>query len=138
MTDMAPDDRDPLDAFLADDPLPLPPLAPDGGFVPGHVDAEPLPQVTPETMVCLRDCRHYVEIVSRFNHGNARGTLAHEPRQVNRFCAAIAGTDIDLTDELVRECNMWDPTPELFSARQFRQEQWARDHLVQITPRPST
>jgi hypothetical protein len=133
-----PADRDPLDAFLADDPMPMPPIGPDGGFMPGHpLESEPIPAVTPETMVCLRDCRHYVEIRTRFAHGNTKGTLAREPVQVNRYCRAIPGSDIELTDELVRECSEWDPDATAAAARRMRQEKWLETNLVPMGTRPS-
>jgi hypothetical protein len=121
---------DPLDALLAEEIPPLPPQAPDGTFIPSPVQPEPIPEATPETMVCLRGpCEHYVEIRSRFQHGNAVGTLEHEPVQINRFCKAIHGTDIDLTDELVHECNQWVPTSSLvLHGRKVLREEWERNN----------
>jgi hypothetical protein len=132
-------ERDPLDAFLADDLMPMPPLAPDGGFIPGPgLEMDPIPEVTRETMVCLRDCRHYIEITTRFAHGNTKGTLAKEPLQKNRYCRAIPGESIELTDELVRECSEWDPEPRRDQTRRQRQDTWLRQNdLVQlIRPNP--
>ena len=101
-------------------------MGPDGGFIPTlPVQPEPIPEATPDNMICLRDCRHYVEIVSRFNAGNAKGTLGFQPRQINRFCKAIAGTDIDLTDELVSDCSDWDPiSAEEIVAKSKRRQEW--------------
>lgn len=107
-----PDDEDfddPLNRLLAEDfdpgPVPGPGFMPTVGPMP-----EPIPPATPETMVCLRGpCKHYMELTSMFQHGNTKGTLEHVPKQTNRFCRAIDGTDIDLTDELVFDCSEWEP-----------------------------
>jgi hypothetical protein len=121
---------DPLDTLLAEEIPPLPPTAPDGTFVPTLIQPEPIPEATPETMACLRGpCRFYVEIKSRFQHGNTKGTLDHEPVQINRFCKAIQGTDIDLTDELVHDCNHWDPMDSsVVSELNLRRIRWAREN----------
>lgn len=120
---------DPLDSLLAEDLQPLP-IGPDGGFNPTlPVQPEPIPEATPENMVCLRDCRYYMEVVSRFNAGNAKGTLGFQPRQINRFCKAIPGTDIDLTDELVSECSDWDPIPvDEVVAKSKRRQEWIEQY----------
>ena len=119
------DEIDPLDAFLAEEVSPLP-VGPDGGFMPQlPIQPEPIPQATPETMVCLRDCRYYLEVVSLFKAGNSKGTLGYQPKQINRFCRAIPGDQIDLTDELVSECSDWDPIPvESLTDREKRRKDW--------------
>lgn len=126
------DDFDPLDSLLAEEIQPLP-VGPNGTFNPQlPIQPEPIPEATKENMVCLRDCRHYVEVVSRFNAGNAKGTLEREPKQINRFCAAMGpGSEIDLTDELVTSCNRWDPIlPEESLMKKFRQDRWLRNSLT--------
>lgn len=122
---MSDTERDPLDRYLAEETQPLPPLGFDGGFLPARIEVEPVPEATPETMICLRDCRHYVEIRTRFGHSNARGTLEREPIQVNRYCRALQ--EMDLTDELVRDCSEWDPR-EPDGARLARQKAWRDAH----------
>lgn len=102
---------DHLNRLLAEDLNPLPPVSGDGGFVPQMpIMQEPIPEASPDNMICLRGpCKNYIEIVSRFNAGNTKGTLDHMPKQINRFCKVIPGTDIDLTDEVVKDCSEWDP-----------------------------
>ena len=121
--------EDPLDAFLAEEPQALPPMSPDGGFMPQlPIQPEPIPDATPENMICLRGpCRHYVEMTSLFQAGNTKGTLEHLPRQINRFCRAIPGDAIPLTDEVVRICSEWDPlTPADMLARSRRRNSWLK------------
>lgn len=119
---------DPLNRLLAEEIVPIVPGP--GGFMPSlPLVPEPIPPATPETMVCLRGpCKYYVEIVSMFQHGNTKGTLERAPRQQNRFCRAIEGTDIDLTDELVFECNTWEPLLKAETlVRTARRAQWAAE-----------
>lgn len=105
---------DPLDTILAEELPPAMPPSPGTQFSPAPIQPEPIPEATPENMICLRDCRHYVELITNFQAGNAKGTLQHVPRQTNRFCKVIEGSDIDLTDELVSVCNQWDPIDPTF------------------------
>ena len=120
---------DPLNRLLADDFDPAPiPHGP--GFLPTMgVVPEPIPPATPDTMVCLKGpCRHYMELQSMFQHGNSRGTLDDIPKQTNRFCRAIEGTDIDLTDELVFKCSEWDPLLRAETLiRDNRRSEWAAE-----------
>lgn len=123
------DERDdPLNRLLADE-TDLAPTPAGMGFVPVMpLEPEPIPAATPETMICLRDCKHYMELTSMFQHGNSKNTLDHVPKQKNRFCRAIKGTDIDLTDEVVYECNEW--TPLLKEEKLIlltRREQWKKE-----------
>lgn len=121
------DYEDPLDALLAEAPQALPPMAPDGGFMPQlSIEPEPIPAATAENMACLRGpCRHYVEMSSLFQSGNSRGTLEYVPKQINRFCRAIPGDAIPLTDEVVDECTEWDPlVPADTLARNKRRAAW--------------
>lgn len=121
---------DPLNRLLADE-TDLAPTPIAGGFVPVMpLEPEPIPEATPETMICLRGpCRHYMELQSMFQHGNTKGTLDHVPKQQNRFCRAIEGTDIDLTDEVVYECTEWDPLLKAETlARKVRRDQWLEEN----------
>lgn len=104
---------DPLDRLLAEDIPPAMPPGPGGLFAPAPIQPEPIPEATPETMICLRGpCVHYVEIQTRFQAGNSKGTLDAVPVQKNRFCNVMAASEIDLTDEIVMDCNKWDPQGE--------------------------
>lgn len=98
-----------LDRLLAEDisggPMPGP-----GGMVGEQLRPEPIPEATPASMICLRGpCVHYLEIKSKFQAGNTKGTLKKAPVATNRFCMKILGTDIDMTDELPVDCNYWQP-----------------------------
>ena len=121
------EDFDPLDSLLAEEIEPLP-VAPDNGFMLTlPVQPAPIPAATKETMICLRDCKYYLELTTRFNAGNTKGTLGFEPKQLNRFCRAIPGTEIDLTDELVSECTDWEPIPATELTRRTRvQKAWLK------------
>ncbi len=98
-----------LDAFAATaDELP-PAMVGPAGFM-NLLQPEPLPEITEETLVCLRGpCRHYVEIKKRFDAGNTKGSLDHVPMQWLRFCKAIPGYTLELTDENIYDCNQWAP-----------------------------
>lgn len=101
------DDEDeigPLEALLKEEIVAGPPGKPDR-----IKQGEPIPAATPETMICLRGCKHYVEILTRFQAGNPKGTFDKPPQARNRFCKAIPSSEIDLTDELVEECNLFEP-----------------------------
>lgn len=124
------EDFDPLDSLLSEETNALPPVAADGGFMPTFpVMPEPIPTATKETMICLRDCKYYLELTTRFNAGNTKGTLGFEPKQLNRFCRAIPGTEIDLTDELVSECSDWEPISETELTRRTKlQKAWLKQN----------
>lgn len=120
---------DPLNRLLADE-IELAPTPQGNSFVPNMpLMPEPIPAATPETMICLRGpCRHYMELTSLFQHGNTKNTLDHVPKQTNRFCRAIEGTDIDLTDELVFECSNWEPLLRAETlVRSARRDQWEQE-----------
>lgn len=102
----------------------LPPIAPDGGFTPGLLGLPPsVPAATPATFVCLRGpCRYYWELVTFMAAGNPSGTFGEGglvdpvtgktvsiPRQINRTCLVHAGTETELTEDTVYDCNLWDP-----------------------------
>lgn len=128
------DKLDPLDSMLNDEePGPLP-IGPDGGFVPQMIQPEPIPAATAENMICLRGpCKYYLQIDSRFNAGNSKGTLDRVPVQKNRFCRAIPGTEVDLTDELVMDCSDWDPIDNLIVIeRLIRRETWIKNNKEEI------
>jgi hypothetical protein len=122
---------DPLDKLMAEDLDPVPPPAPgtDGLPFPTGMNflPEPIPEATPENLVCLRGpCRHYVEITTRFQSGNTKGTLDHVPRQINRYCNVLQSEHIDLTDEAVLDCSHWYPESEdLIQVRKKAREEYA-------------
>lgn len=82
------------------------PVAEDGGPMPGYSQGgAPTPEWTPETVPCARECRYYLEIKSHFDAGNVEGEFS----QFNRYCGAVSGALIDLTDDVVKDCNRWLP-----------------------------
>lgn len=89
----------------------MPPVAPDGGFAPALLgEAESIPEATEVNFVCLRGpCRHYMQYMTWFPAGNTEGTFS----QITRYCCKLPTKHIDLTEELVRDCNQWDPYVEL-------------------------
>lgn len=115
---------DPLDRLLETEPAVVP-VAPDGGFAPTIVDyPEPIPEATVQTMVCLRNCRHYFETAVPFAAGNPKGTFKKLPVQTTRYCTVTA-SPIDLTDENVFDCTRWDPLePDVLAATLKRREDW--------------
>lgn len=122
------DDFDVFDSLLAEETQPLP-MGPQGFAPILPIQPEPIPEATKENMICLRDCKFFMQIDSRFQHGNTKGTLTKEPVQFNRFCKAIPGTEIDLTDELVRECSDWDPIPLIqIKQRETRRNKWLKEN----------
>lgn len=99
---------DPLDAILAQEPAVLPP----GGFMPqiGMGMPPPIPRMTIENTMCLRDCKYYLEQVLHADLGNVEGTDGLARRQKARYCMRMPGTAIDLMDEgAVYECSEWTP-----------------------------
>lgn len=104
------ENRKVLDPFKEVEPIPVPPPAPDGGPNMARYlgEVEPIPAATPENFICLRGpCKNYVEIHS-FAEVESRG-LSHTPKQINRLCRVIPGTEIDLTDDCVFHCSEWTP-----------------------------
>lgn len=114
----------PIEQYEGIEPAPLPPIAPDGGLMPGPIGSPPsVPAATPKTFVCLRGpCRHYWELVTFMAAGNPSGTFGEDglrdpdtgkpialPRQINRTCLAHPGTETELTEDMVYDCNLWDP-----------------------------
>lgn len=119
------DDTDPLDSILKEEINPAPPGAQPGvPWVPMNIMPEAIPEATPDTMICLRGpCTHYIEMISKFKHGNTPGTLAEgEGKQCNRFCKVIPGESVELTDELVTACTHWDPVDPKSDESLDRQE----------------
>lgn len=113
------DKKDPIEALLDDDTpvvvpnasgfMPMPPVGP----------MAPIPQVNEDTLYCLRGpCKHYLEVIQRFDAGNTVGTLKKEPRLTNRFCTKH---DLELTDQVVYECNHWHPIDEEEKLRRHNQ-----------------
>ena len=134
----------PVERYEKVEVSPLPPIAPDGGFVPGPMGNPPaVPAATPQAFVCLRGpCRYYWRFESFMASGNPSGTWGEGglidvqtgkplriPRQINHTCLAHPGTETELTDDLVYVCNRWDPlTPRELRAQLKRQEKHYRRH----------
>lgn len=125
MSDNDDDLINPLDALLAAEPSQLP-VGPSGGFAPqvGYAE-EPIPPAIPETFMCLRQCRYYMEAQTGFPAGNPKGSFSRPVRQITRYCIKTPGNPVDLTDENVFECNQWDPEDsELVKLRAARREEY--------------
>jgi hypothetical protein len=106
----------PGETFKDVEPAPMPPLAPDGGVVPGAGIAPPsaAPAATPENFICLRGpCRHHWKIETTSSAGNPEGTFealgVREPRQIHYICLVHPGLETDLTDDCAYTCTRWDP-----------------------------
>lgn len=120
--------RVPLDTYKNFQPGGLPPIAPDGGFVPGPIgNPAPVDAATPENFICLRGpCRHYWELKSFMASGNPQetwdpvlglkdpltGKPVTVPRQISRSCTAHPGTETDITEDCVYDCSRWSPLTE--------------------------
>lgn len=133
------DQIDALDRLLREaDELPPPPVGMDGTFA-RMPRPDPIPEASPRTMICLRGpCQHYVEIITRAQTMNARGTLPKAPRSTNRFCTVIPSGETDLTDELVEECSHWTPRDELaVKSLEALRATWREAHAAELAP-PST
>lgn len=115
--------KTPSDRYANVDIGGLPPIGPDGIPAFGAMGAPPpLPDATPENFVCLRGpCRHYWEMSTHMSAGNTASTFGPDglrdesgqplrpPRSILRTCLVHPGTETDLGDECVFECNRWDP-----------------------------
>lgn len=111
-----------LETRYADfEPAPAPAGGPSLGY--GLEPAEVAPPM--EESICARGpCRHYWRMVSSAPMGNPAGTFEAlglpEPRQHNHVCLAHPGTETDLGDDQVFDCNRWDPIPARALARRAR------------------
>lgn len=92
---------------------------------------EPVPERTPENMICLRGpCRHYWHMVAMADAGNPAGTWAKlgvdAPRQHHHTCLA-GPEETDLAEDNVFECNRWEPytNDELIKIK-ARRDQYTR------------
>lgn len=135
--------RAPIDQYKDVELGPLPPIAPDGGFMPGGVgQPPPVPKATPENFVCLRGpCRHYWELETWMAAGNpaatfgpdglkdASGAPLRPPRQINRTCLVHPGTETELTEDCVLACSRWDPlSPRELAKRLKARDRYFREH----------
>lgn len=62
---------------------------------------------TPKNVPCLRNCIHYMSVLTPFDHGNPAGTFAEgkEPLQRQHLCTAVPGVFLELSaDSPVYEC----------------------------------
>jgi hypothetical protein len=108
------------------------PMAHDGGILQSQVvdQLRPIPAATPENFVCLRGpCVRYLEITSTADV-NAP-TLGRDPIQLNRYCRAIPGVEIDLTEDAVFACSDWDPVaPKVLEALQSRRDAYLNNNAA--------
>lgn len=113
-------DGDPVEAFRLRDrwagfePAPIP-VAPDGGIdqaVFAGMDPTPIPEVTPETFICLRGpCRHLFELVCWGDYEAPRNDdgTPHVTKESFRSCTVQPGVRTSLDDNVVYECSLWNP-----------------------------
>lgn len=115
------------DSLLDTDFGPLP-VTPTGEFVPAATafESAPIPEANEENFICLRGpCRHYLQQTPYFAAGNTAGSLEYAPVMIRRTCMAITGYEIDLTDEVMKDCSAWDPLmPEEVAARNSRRDRY--------------
>lgn len=140
----------PIDQYADFEPAALV-VGPDGAPVLGALgNPPPIPAATPANFVCLRGpCRHYWEFTSYMSSGNPAGTWGddglkddagnhiREPRQINRVCLAHPGTETELTEDCVFDCNRWDPlTPRELKRRDKRRSKHLKLHPDHAPPAP--
>jgi hypothetical protein len=135
--------KSPADIYKGAGASPLPPIGPDGAPILAMI-APPvaIPAADPVTFICLRGpCRHYWELSMFLPSGNPEGTFGEgglvdpisntpleQPDQILRTCTVQTGTETDLTDELVKKCNLWDP----LSPRELKKLEKRRSRLLKI------
>jgi hypothetical protein len=121
-----PDDPDDkvksLETRYADfEPAPAPAGGPSLGYAMEPAEVAP-PMV--ESICARGPCRHFWSMTSSAPAGNPSGTFEalglREPRQHNYVCLAHPGTETDLGDDQVFDCNRWDPIPASSLARLAR------------------
>lgn len=94
------------------------PVSPDGGIAPGFAGVgTPAPAPSFDESICTKGpCRHYWRLTTMFDAGNPAETWealgVSEPRQRHHVCLVNPGMETNLGDDLVYECNRWDPLEE--------------------------
>jgi hypothetical protein len=135
----------PLDQYADVEVGPLPPIAPDGGFVGDPLGVPPaVPSATPDNFICLRGpCRHYWQIETFMASGNPKDTWGEDglkdpetgepirqPRQLSRSCLAHPGTETELTEDCVYDCNRWSP----LTPRELKRDAKRRSKYLKLHP----
>jgi hypothetical protein len=112
-------------------PAPLA-IAPDGGIAPGIAAAggATLPRATPQEWVCLRGpCQNFLTLQGSFDSQNTKASGEGFKRRYY-YCTAIHGSYIELEDEVIYDCNRWDPEdpsePDVYARDLRRQAFFAR------------
>lgn len=77
-------------------------------------DPEPVPERTPENLICLRGpCRYFWSMETMGHSGNPasywRELGVAPPRQRHLSCLRDPSGETDFTDDNVFTCNQWDP-----------------------------
>jgi hypothetical protein len=73
----------------------------------------PIPEANIDTMICMAGpCRHYVSQIVWFPSGNTEGSPGYDAKEEVRYCDRLRSAHISLTDELVFQCNCWEPLSE--------------------------
>lgn len=89
-------------------PAPLA-IGPDGGIMPGIDVGAPVPEATASEWVCLRGpCRNFLTLTGSFDAHNQNPTGGTFKRRYY-YCTAIVGTYIEMDDDVVYDCNRWEP-----------------------------
>jgi hypothetical protein len=100
-------------------------------FTPFAFDAMEMPEFTAENVICLRGpCRHYWETKQYFEAGNTAGTLDHAPMYTQKICLKQPGVIVNMNDEVVKECNAWEPLDNLATTQRDK----AREEFYQRNP----
>lgn len=95
------------------------------GPLPGPGAKRKLPMATPESFVCLRGpCRFLMTTTSPADLENE----SYEPIATDRYCKALPGVLLELTEDSVYSCSDWDPVVESHE-RKKRQDTFMRSKL---------
>lgn len=91
----------------------LPSRVPQGGPLP-LAPPEPVPERTPENLICLRGpCRHYWYLKTMAQAGNPQGTWEAlnipSPRKHHHICLVQPGVETEFEGDNCFDCSRWDP-----------------------------
>lgn len=132
-----------MDSYADFEPAPLS-IGPDGAPQLGALGLPPpIPAATPQNFVCLRGpCRFYWQMETFMSSGNPAATWGPDglkdesghairaPRQILRTCLAHPGTETELTEDCVFDCNLWDP----LTTREVKRREKRRSKYLKLHP----
>jgi hypothetical protein len=106
-------------------PLPAGLLSTKPGALPPQGARRKLPLATPEHFVCLRGpCRFLMETTSPAEVENDD----YEPIATDRYCKALPGVLLELTENAVYSCSDWDPEVKSHE-REKRRKDYMRSEI---------